>query len=204
MRWRSHERDYLFRHATRHLSSVELTEAFFPKVSKRFEEIYFDVCKLPRLGEKISKTPTEFSLFVPSSPRYFISALKSPVKRASQHEVFFSSSYDRDTAYLLMNSSLMYWWWRVRDGGMTLSQETIHSLPVPEFQLRKKLIADLVNSEKKNKVYKQNAGAAQENVKHPIELVQRLNSLVSPQHASLLIQVHRNSDIDQHVFPVAK
>lgn len=195
LRWRSHERDALFRLAPKHLSSVEFTDEFFPKVSKKFEKIYSEVCQLPRLGEIISKTPTDFSLFIPSSPRYFISALKSPVKRASQHEVFFKSSRDRDMAYLLLNSSLMYWWWRVRDGGMTLSQETIHSLPVPSFPLKKVLIARLEKSEKTNKVYKQNAGAAQENVKHPVALVMCLNELVSPEFAFTLIGMHGNSDI---------
>jgi hypothetical protein len=195
LRWRSHERVELFRQAPKHLSSVEFTEDFFPKVSKKYETLYSQVRVLPRLGERISRDATPYSLHVPSSPRYFISALKSPAKRASQHEVFFNSAKDRDIAYLLLNSSLMYWWWRVRDGGMTLSQETIHSLPVPDFRISKGLIAELVNSEKTNKVYKQNAGAAQENVKHPMELLKRLNSLVYPPYASLLIEVHGNSDV---------
>ena len=195
LRWRSHERDDLFRLAPKHLSSIEFTDEFFPKVSKKFEGMYLEVSDFPRLGERISKTATEFSLFVPSSPRYFISALKSPVKRASQHEIFFTTARDRELAYLLMNSSFMYWWWRVRDGGMTLSQETIFSLPVPSFPVKKSLIVDLEKSEKTSKVYKQNAGAAQENVKHSMELVHRLNLLVFPKYASLLICTHQNSDI---------
>lgn len=195
LRWRSHERGDLFRQAPKHLSSVEFTEEFFPKVSKKHELLYSQVRALPRLGERISRITTPYSLHVPSSPRYFISALKSPVKRASQHEVFFNSAKDRDIAYILMNSSFMYWWWRVRDGGMTLSQETIHSLPVPPFEINKSLVVALNNSEKVSKVYKQNAGSAQENVKHPMNLVQRLNLLVSPGYAGLLIDTHQNSDI---------
>jgi hypothetical protein len=195
LRWRSHERVELFRQAPKHLSSVEFTEDFFPKVSKRYERLYSQVSALPRLGEKISRTPTPYSLFVPSSPRYFISALKSPVKRASQHEIFFHSSKDRETAYLLLNSSFMYWWWRVRDGGMTLSQETILSLPVPSFSASTKLIKSFERSEKVNKVYKQNAGAAQENVKHPAELIMQANRLLLPEFAESLIQLHGNSDI---------
>jgi hypothetical protein len=195
LRWRSNERDDLFRLAPKQLSSVEFTDEFFPKVSKKFENIYTEACQLPRLGERISRAPTNFSLFVPSSPRYFISALKSPVKRASQHEIFFTSLKDRELAYLLLNSSFMYWWWRVRDGGMTLSQETINSLPVPEFVPSRSLAKALEKSELTNKVYKQNAGAAQENVKHPMQLVHRLNLLVVPKYASLLICTHQNSDI---------
>jgi tRNA1(Val) A37 N6-methylase TrmN6 len=195
LRWRSHERVELFRQAPKHLSSVEVTEDFFPKVSKKYELLYSQVCVLPRLGERISRIPTPYSLHVPSSPRYFISALKSPVKRASQHEIFFLTSKDRDTAYLLLNSSFMYWWWRVRDGGMTLSQETIHSLPVPSFTVKKNLVTDLEKSEKTSKVYKQNAGSAQENVKHSMDLILQVNHQVLPKFANQLIDLHQNSDI---------
>ncbi len=195
LRWRSHEREELFRQAPKHLSSVALTEEFFPKVSKDYEGVYRQVKDLPRLGDRISKAPTKFSLHVPSSPRYFISALKVPVKRASQHEIFFNNSIDRDIAYLLLNSSFMYWWWRVRDGGMTLSQETIHSLPVPDFELSPDLVKALRASERTSKVYKQNAGAAQENVKHPMKLIEKLNQIVLPGSADLLIALHQNSDV---------
>jgi tRNA1(Val) A37 N6-methylase TrmN6 len=195
LRWRSHERTDLFLLAPNHLSSVGFTDEFFPKVSKKYEQMYVDSIAFPRLGERISRTPTKFSLFVPSSPRYFISALKSPVKRASQHEIFFVTARDRDIAYLLMNSSFMYWWWRVRDGGMTLSQETINSLPIPPFEIDKSLIAALAKSEKVSKVYKQNAGSAQENVKHPLSLVADLNDLIFPENANILIDLHGNSDI---------
>ena len=195
LRWRSHEREDLFREAPKHLSSVEFSELFFPKVSKKYEQLYSQACTFPRLGERISTSPTSYSLFIPSSPRYFISALKEPVRRASQHEVFFNSSKDRDIAYLLLNSSFMYWWWRVRDGGMTLSQETIGSLPVPKFALNKSLALALEKSEKTSKVYKRNAGSDQENVKHSMDLILDLNRLVAPKYANHLLDLHQNSDI---------
>ena len=89
----------------------------------------------------------------------------------------------------------MYWWWRVRDGGMTLSLETILSCPLLEFKLNESLIRRLEESETKNKVYKQNAGEAQENVKHPKTLITSLNKVVIPQFASLLGDIHDNSDL---------
>ena len=59
------------------------------------------------------------------------------------------------------------------------------------------LVKELEKSEKTNKVYKQNAGAAQENVKHSKNLVMKLNNLISPQFAKKLIKLHDNSDIEQ-------
>jgi len=78
---------------------------------------------------------------------------------------------------------------------MTLSLETILSCPLVEFKLSESLIRRLEESETKNKVYKQNAGASQENVKHPKTLVTSLNRVVVPQFAALLADIHDNSDL---------
>ena len=102
---------------------------------------------------------------------------------------------DRNRAYMAINSSLLYWWWRVRDGGMTLSMETLLSLPLPKFRLDAKIIKALENSEKTSKVYKQNAGSAQENVKHPRSLISKLNNAVIPEYADLLTSLHENSEL---------
>ena len=83
----------------------------------------------------------------------------------------------------------------MRDGGMTMSQETLNSIPLLDFKLDKKLVAALEKSELDNKVYKQNAGAAQENVKHHKNLLIKLNKHVIPDHASLLIGLHENSEL---------
>ena len=39
------------------------------------------------------------------------------------------------------------------------------------------------------------AGAAQENVKHPKALINKLNHVVIPDYANLLISLHENSEI---------
>jgi len=53
----------------------------------------------------------------------------------------------------------------------------------------------LENSEIANKVYKQNAGSPQENVKHPQDLVQKLNNYVMQEFSDILLETHRNSDL---------
>jgi hypothetical protein len=197
LRWRSNEREMLFKNADKFLSSAPLTDNFFPKVGKKYQDLYTHVIKFPKLGTICSQTPTKYSLHIPSSPRYFISALKKPVKRSSQHEIFFHSETERERAYLVINSSLMYWWWRVRDGGMTLSQETLYSLPLPTFRQNAKIVKLLEDSELVNKVYKQNAGSPQENVKHSKDLLRKVNQLVCPDFADLLLMTHENSEITQ-------
>jgi hypothetical protein len=195
LRWRSHERELLFKNIEKTLSEIELQDDFFPKVGKPFKSLYTEVLPLERLSSICSSKPTKYPLYIPSSPRYFIPALMKPVKRASQKTIYFNNEVDRGRAYLLINSSLMYWWWRLRDGGMTLSQETLLSLPMPKFNVNKNLILKLQESEKSSKVYKKNAGVSQENVKHPLELVLKLNQTVAPKFADKLLKLHGNSDI---------
>jgi hypothetical protein len=185
----------LFKRIGGFLSDVPFSEDFFPKVSKAYKDLFMSVRELPTLGEICQTRPTRFPLYVPADPRYFIPALKKPVQRASQKTLYFRNTADRDRAYLLINSSFMYWWWRVRDGGMTLSLETIQSLPLLEFEVEDRLLTALQKSEKTNKVYKQNAGAAQENVKHPKDLLMEVNKCVIPEFAALLITLHENSEL---------
>ena len=80
---------------------------------------------------------------------------------------------------------------------MTLSQETLRSLPVPDFTVSQAVVKKLEASEVTNKVYKQNAGAAQENVKHPKDLMNRVNKSVIPDYADLLITLHENSELSK-------
>ena len=194
LRWRSAERDFMFKNIEKFLSDVPLTKEYFPKVSKQYKSLYINVTKNKRIGDIVTFDKTKFKLYVPSSPRYFIVALKKPVKRTSLKLIYFRNEKDRDYAYLLINSSFTYWWWRVRDGGMTLSLETLLSVPLLEFSLNKKIINALEKSELTNKVYKQNAGEAQENVKHSQALLIKLNDLVYREDSKILSQLHENSE----------
>lgn len=198
LRWRNSERSRLFAEANQMLGVANLTEDFFPKLGSKYTEIFDEMANKRTLRELTSQQKTAFPLFVPTSPRYFISALLEPVKRASIRTLYFSSEDSRNRAYLILNSSLAYWWWRVRDGGMTLSQETLLTTPVPEFEIETSVLASLLESETKNKVYKMNAGAAQENVKHPVELVAEVTRIVAPSHAELLLSSHQNSSFHTH------
>jgi hypothetical protein len=197
LRWRSSEREFLFANIENFLSDVILTKGYFPKVSKHYENLYNDLDKSRTLSELICTKQTRFTLYIPSSPRYFIVALKKRVKRGSLKQVYFRNEKDRDYAYLLINSSFAYWWWRVRDGGMTLSLETIRCIPLIEFKLDEKLINDLETSESTNKVFKKNAGVKQYNVKHSHGLLVRLNDKLIPKYSKILTQLHENSEFSR-------
>lgn len=197
LRWKTSERDLMFAELDKFLSKPKLTPEYFPKVSSKFIRLYTQVSKNNTLDSILSPKETKFALYVPAAPRYFISALKKPVSRTSLKILYFENKDDLNKAYLLINSSFMYWWWRVRDGGMTLSFETIRSLPLLEFDSDKKLIEKLVKSESSNMVFKMNAGTVQENVKHDLRLISEINKLIVPEFSDLLILTHENSELIQ-------
>lgn len=195
LRWKSQERQEFFKNLDDFLSDVPLKADFFPKVGHCLASFYKQVSGHKKLGSLLSSRETPYRLYVPSCPRYFISALKTAADRASQKVLYFKSLEDMDKAYLLLNSSYMYWWWRVRDGGMTLSLRTLESLPLIDIKPNEELTADLEASEKANKVYKLNAGKMQENVKHPFDLIQSVTEYVAPLNSAFLCATHSNSDL---------
>lgn len=198
IRWKSEDRARMLANVDKFLSNGRLSVEYFPKVNSSFEELYKELTEssLEKIGDLVSPNG-HYSLYIPSSPRYFISALKEPVDRVSMRELHFSNKEKRDRAYLLLNSSVAYWWWRVRDGGMTLSLQTLLSSPVPMFNPEPALVKKLQNSEISSKVYKNNAGAPRENVKHSLDLILEINKKVKPDWADRLIKVHQNSEFDQ-------
>ncbi len=68
---------------------------------------------------------------------------------------------------------------------------------MPEFEVDSKLIKELEKSETSNLVYKMNAGALHENVKHDQSLVMKLNILILPRFSRRLILTHENSELVQ-------
>lgn len=162
----------------------------------------------------------ELFLNVPTTSRYFIPATKRTLDRASFTVLGFSNEKDRNLAYLLLNSSYLFWWWRIFDGGMTVSRSLIQSLPIPDPEtdatsgIRKflnfssipellessetqEVIAALEESEEKNLVVKLNSGRNNENVKHPTELIDKVNKLLYvPEVAETLLKNHSNNSLE--------
>lgn len=197
LRWRTHERNKLLASIDHYLVRIQPRDDIFPKVQKDLLPFYKLVKRQQKtLAHLLSSRPTPYKLVVPSTPRYFISALKRPVMRSSFKTLYFYNDRDRDTAYLLLNSSYMYWWWRVNDGGMTISERTLHTLPVfDNMTVDERLLRKLERSETTNIVVKKNAGRNNENVKHDPSLVKKINMALTPRFASTLERVHNNSVI---------
>lgn len=198
LRWVSAEREKMWKEVDSKLTPVVFTENIFPKNYAGLTKLYDEVlsARWEPLSNILSKTPTQYSLIVPSTPRYYISATKRKLSRSSFKELFFKSESDMNRAYVYLNSSLLYWWWRVNDGGMTLSSDTLLTLPVEKtLSNHADLVKKLEASEQSNLVIKVNAGKPQENVKHSMVLIKELNErLFKKATADKLEAVHKNTN----------
>lgn len=120
---------------------------------------------------------SEFPLFVSNSPRYFISASSQMMDRTGQIKIYLKDSDSFKKALIMLNSSYLYWWWKICDSSLSLTKKTLVSLPWVNFEYNQEIIDRILQSEQINKVYKKNAGKLQENIKHPKDLISKLNSL---------------------------
>lgn len=131
------------------------------------------------LRDLVSAEPTEYVLEIAATPRYYVSATKRTLDRGSKHVLWFRSRADLERAYLVLNSSLPYWWWRCLDGGVTLQARTLLSLPLPAPVIPSAdLLARLEVSEASDLVTKLNAGRENENVRRPRALVDEIDTLL--------------------------
>ena len=180
LRWRASERKRLLATVDDFLTPLKhITADIFPKIHNNFKDLYQQTKGEEMLASVLSPVATKYKLFVPTTPRYFISAMRRLPNRVSYRTLYFLSAATRDQAYVLLNSSFCYWWWRVNDGGMSLSQRTLLTLPwVTTDDDQSWLVKKIQWSEKNNKVIKKNAGRDNENVKHDASLLQHLNLAV--------------------------
>lgn len=196
LRWLTSERKQMLTSADTFLTPFEPSKEMFPKIGNSLIGLYDNLkgSASGTLKNFLSKKPTEFSLVVPSTPRYFTPAVKRELVRSSYKTLYFNNAEDRDKFYVYLNSSILYWWWRVVDGGMTLSLLTLETLPIIDsWTGDADLAQQLKESEQENLVCKMNAGKPNENVKHDLGLIAKINETVCPEYADALLHTHKNS-----------
>ena len=197
LKWRTSQRKELLENIDKDLSAITLNDDIFPKVGKCYQDFYNSIKNNNNLETIISSSPTDYILYIPSTPRYYISASKRKLYRSSIKKIYFDNEENLNTAYVLLNSAYFYWWWRVVDGGMTLSTTTIKTLPLLKIDNIKTMVALLEDSENTNIVSSKNAGKVQENIKHPDNIVKKITcSLTSNDNTILLMKSRLNTSIE--------
>lgn len=202
LRWTAVERAELLSSLDSFLDQPKMDRDIFAKTSRSLLGLLEDLNSSGEvLKDAVSKEVTEFSLGVPAAPRYFIPAVKRELSRSSLIKLNFADAATRDRWYVALNSSALYAWWRSMDGGMSLSHDTLMNFPFPPAlrNVDDSKIAELARmleaSESDNLVVKMNAGKPNESVKHPLDVVTKLNEAVTPGYEKALAAEHLSSSL---------
>lgn len=183
LRWAARSRVRMFHGARTKLVPLRTAPGGeWAKVMPGTEGVWDALSARPEtLRSLVSAEPTEFRLEVAATPRYYVSGTTRTLDRGSKHVLHFRTRADFERAYLVLNSSLPYWWWRCLDGGVTLQSRTLLSLPLPEsIDPPAGLLHDLADSETSDLVTKLNAGRENENIRRPRSLIDRIDAALLP------------------------
>ena len=186
IRFRTDEREIMFAQLDKLLGDFVYSGGqAWTKIPKSLEPLVKELKKADKtIGDLIEKKPTrqkeEFKITVPSTPRYFISGSRRNLSRSSKIEIYAKNEEDFDRLYMMINSTFSYLWWRIYDGGITLTRQTLLTMPVPNLTTTemKQLVKEGIDMENQCIVNKMNAGKNNENVKFPEEYRHKVNQVI--------------------------
>ena len=179
MRWRTVQRNKMLKSVG---SFLEKSDRIFQ--NGKFLKLYKDSDRYLDYGNMVvsdvlSKEPTEYVLYVPTTPRYYLTASKRKLDRGVCHTLYFADEEMMDRAYITLNSSYAYWWWRVADGGMTISREVLNTMRFDgEMAVDQSLVSKLIEEEVTCLTTKVNAGIVCENIKHSEQLTKEIDECI--------------------------
>lgn len=183
LRWAAASRERMFARAHELLSPRRIgPHGEWVKVPPSLLPLWDAMSEAPTtLGDLVVRGPTEHSLTIATTPRYYISASFRDLDRTSKTVLYFDSRADQERAALVLNSSLTYLWWRALDGGVSLPKRVLLSVPVPAIVGDVCALAELLeHSEERSVVTKLNAGRVNENIKHSPEVTAAVDAAVIP------------------------
>lgn len=202
IRWKSTERDKIFNASIKSIKGktrYECGSKPWAKLPSSLDPLFDTFNDIPTIGD-ISSKNGKFTLTVPASIRYYISATYRNLNRASKHVLHFDTEEMREIAYIILNSNLSYAFWRAYDGGITLTSSLLNKIPVPIIdkngQLIDKTISDAIHTqvetlhEQENSYIsiKINAGKPNENVKFPDSILKRNTEIILPNATNAELQ----------------
>lgn len=196
LRFKSSEREFMFRNLKEYLSNKLYHDERWYKIPKFLEDFMFSWMNNPiRVKDVLEyddnrKNP-EYKINIPTTLRYYISAVHKDVTRSSQIQIYAKDESWFKSLYLCLNSSIFYLWWRMIDGEITLKEHDLLNFPIIKCENCDDLFQELISSENKYVTFKKNAGKINENIKFPEECRIKINSYLNcPEE---IIKIHKNS-----------
>lgn len=196
LRFKNCERVLLFNHLDNFLgNSIYSDESPWLKVPKTLETLVQNLKGSKyHVSDFITQEPNTYKLTIPSTPRYFVTASARNLVRGSAIEIYAKDEAAFNKLYIVLNSTISYLWWRICDGGITITKETLLNIPVPKLTTDLDLIVQegkkLENSCVKIKL---NAGKSNENIKFPDAYRNKLNMYILESLNSIDVQTALHS-----------
>ena len=171
-RWRSKERPNLFKNQTwSDITSAVSVKHGFPKIgsNKLVEFYHIFIDNGVRLNKQLDKNGN-YLISIPSTARYFLSALPNKHGRSgSSINLSFHSEEIAIAILAALNSNIFYWFWRTYGDGFHVTKKLILEFPIPKKWLDNlkpavSLGNDLISHIGACGVSKRNAGKSVDNV----------------------------------------
>ncbi len=186
IRFKAEERKKMFAELDKLLGNFVYTDdKAWTKIPKTLEPLVKAMrASTITIADLVEMTPArqneELKITVPSTPRYFIAGSKRNLSRSSKIEIYAKNEEAFKKLYVVINSTWSYLWWRIYDGGITLTRQTLMTMPVPDLTIEKLevLVQEGVAMEDKCLINKMNAGRNNENIKFPEEYRHKVNACV--------------------------
>lgn len=206
IRFNASEREEMFKQLDNLLGNfVYIGSNPWTKIPKTLEPVVKSLkCATETVNDLIQKNAKKqekrFQITIPSTPRYFITGSRRELSRSSKIVIYARDRESFDRLYVMINSTFSYLWWRIYDGGITLSRQTLLSMPVPNMSAEemKAIVAEGVNMEGDYIVNKVNAGKNNENVKFPDDYRRKVNGFILDKLGfddmdNVLFSIHSNN-----------
>jgi hypothetical protein len=132
IRFRADERQKMFSLLDKLLGEVRyFDEKEWTKIPKPLEPLVLELKNAKQtvndlIENRTAQQKTELKRTVPSTPRYFVTGSKRELGRSSKIEIFAKDQESFNKLYVVINSTFSYLWWRIYDGGITLTKATNH------------------------------------------------------------------------------
>lgn len=164
--------------------TVSENEKCFCRCPKELEQMWqtWKIKSKKSLEDLVQLEPNRYAIHIPTTCRYYCVGSKTNLRRTGKHTIYAKDKKSFIYLYCLINSSFLYWYWRMFDGGINMTQTLLYSLPVFLDNLDDKQNSQLEelfyrysDNEKLYFTYKKNAGVIQQNVKFPPEIRKEFN-----------------------------
>ncbi len=186
---------------------IDSNHSQFEKIDKNLYQLFdkWTTASNMSVSDVLSKSDTDYFIDMPNTCRYFTTASSRKLNRTGSITMYIKNKREFNFLYCFINSSFVYWWWRIYDGGITYPKSLLNKIPLPINCLSEedniffdKMTKKLISEQNNFIVTKVNAGIAQENIKYPENYRKVINQKILDVlnveiDVDLLDTVHKNS-----------